>query len=145
MKPLIVFLTWIAFVGQIMAVEIAQVEHALASLGQRQKLLDLVVTMGLSKRATWQNVEPLILKESESLGKHSISVKVPKSRSIRSIVLIGDSNQSSEDANMLVDAVTITTKDGMFTYRFSTNSKGYVKSGAREPASPTPARTPAPR
>jgi hypothetical protein len=119
------FLIAALFAGHlpVTALEFEECEARLSSFKKPQRFLEIVKALGLSTKATWDEIEPLMIRVSSDLGVRSISIK-PKSRTIETIVLIGK-DPPSDDPNITINAVTIRSKNVLTTYTFQ-NGKGYV-------------------
>lgn len=122
-KVILVILLAVGSVVPVAATEIESVELQLRSFKKPQKFLNLVKALGISKKATWEEVEPLVIGVSSDLGIRSISMK-SGSKAFSEIVLNGQ-EPPNDDPNIVITAVTIRSKKGLETYSFESGN-GYV-------------------
>ena len=117
------------------ASEMEKIEMRLRSLAKPQRLLDMAKALGLSKSATWADVEPLLVDASSNFGVRSISVK-SNIKTVRGIVLIG-SEPPEDDPNLVITAVSVRSDRGLTTYYFQSGI-GYVPRAKVTGKSPHP-------
>lgn len=126
MKIIIMLFSCLLMSTMAEAVEFKEIVGLIGKVKDRSKLLDLLVSIKIVNKPLWKEAEPIIKNVDGDLGRTSISITVSKSKTLKSLVLIGAGSTKDGDPNISIDSITVASHDEVRTFKF-VKGRGYVE------------------